>query len=283
VDELWLTHYYQVAFHEPLADNVLPRETLLENLKLARADYLTLAGLLLFGKDVALHRPQFGIRATVYLTPDAFRDKEDIGGNLFQQHQQGVDFILRNLHRRPAPGQDFNAAGALEIPAAAWDAILDVLMNPTELEAKLREAQQAELEALEPRRAELATVEALLAEAEKEAEQLATAITKATGVVSRVLEEKTATLDERYQALKARRDELKAALAIRMTEEATISGMLAYARRVEIGLDHATNDDKRQVLEAFDARIIVKDGAARLLVRLDKDVSIALQPPQPVR
>lgn len=130
MDELWFAHYYQATFNEPLAESTLPRETLLENLKLARDGYLTLAGLLLFGRNVAWHRPQFGIKATVYLTPDEFRDKEDIGGNLFMQQKQGVDFILRNLHRRPTPGQDFNAPGELEIPAAALkEAVANALVH----------------------------------------------------------------------------------------------------------------------------------------------------------
>lgn len=130
LDELWFAHYYQATFNEPLADTTLPRETLLENLKLARDGYLTLAGLLLFGKDVVWRRPQFGIKGTVYLTPDEFRDKEDISGNLFMQHKQGVDFILRNLHRGPTPGQDFNAPGELEIPAAAIkEAVANALVH----------------------------------------------------------------------------------------------------------------------------------------------------------
>ena len=57
-------------------------------------------------------------RATVYWTADAYRDKEDIDGNLFTQQRRGVDFILRNLHRRPNGG-DFNAPGEPEIPALA--------------------------------------------------------------------------------------------------------------------------------------------------------------------
>lgn len=130
LDELWFAHYYQATFDEPLTESALPRETLLENLKLARDGYLTLAGLLLFGRDVAWRRPQFGVKATVYLTPDEFRDKEDIGGNLFMQQKQGVDFILRNLRRRPMPGQDFNAPGELEIPAAALkEAVANALVH----------------------------------------------------------------------------------------------------------------------------------------------------------
>lgn len=125
MDMLWFARYYQATFGEALSEVEVGRETLLENLKLAHDGRLTLAGLLLFGKEVSRHKPQFGIKGTVYLTPDEFRDKEDMGGHLFEQHKRGVDFILRNLHRGPS-GKDFNAPGEIEIPAAA---IKEVVAN----------------------------------------------------------------------------------------------------------------------------------------------------------
>ncbi len=125
LDELWFTHFYRLAFNEEWTAVEIDRATLLENLKLAREERLTLAGLLLFGKNLEQHRPQFGVQGTVYLTPDEFRDKEDIKGNIFEQHKRGVDFILRNLHRLPQSA-DFNAPGEVEIPAAA---IREVVAN----------------------------------------------------------------------------------------------------------------------------------------------------------
>ncbi len=118
-DFLHFARFYQEAFGEELNHSTIPQEVLLENLKLLQGEQLTLAGFLLFGKGVALHKPQFGIKGTVYLSEDEFRDKEDIGGNLFEQYKQGVDFVLRNLHRTQRQGRDFNAPGELEIPAPA--------------------------------------------------------------------------------------------------------------------------------------------------------------------
>lgn len=114
-DFLTFSQFYKTAFGEEFYELTIPKETLLENLKLVHQQQLTLAGLLLFGKDVAVHRPQFGIKATVYLTEDEFRDKEDIEGNFFEQHKKGIDFISRNLHRTQNQ-QDFNAPGEIEIP-----------------------------------------------------------------------------------------------------------------------------------------------------------------------
>jgi ATP-dependent DNA helicase RecG len=92
-------------------------------------DHLTLAGVLLFGKSVETLKPQFGIKATCYLTEDEYRDKEDIGGKLFEQHRKGVDFILRNLHRTQET-DDFNSPGELEIPAVAVkEAVANALVH----------------------------------------------------------------------------------------------------------------------------------------------------------
>jgi ATP-dependent DNA helicase RecG len=128
-DFLWFARFYQLVFNEELSETDIQRQVLLENLKLMQSSRLTLAGLLLFGKNVAHHRPQFGIKGTVYLSEDTFRDKEDLGGNLFELRKGGVDFILRNL-RRSQHSPDFNAPGELEIPAPAIkEAVANALVH----------------------------------------------------------------------------------------------------------------------------------------------------------
>jgi ATP-dependent DNA helicase RecG len=107
--------FYKAYYQEPLEELVIPLPQLLENFKLAEAERLTLAGLLLFGKHVEFTKPQFGVKATYYETSDLFRDKEDIGGTLTQQFTGAVAFIERNL-RRVQKNADFNSPGMLEIP-----------------------------------------------------------------------------------------------------------------------------------------------------------------------
>lgn len=118
INMLWFSDFYQTAFGEEPGESEIRDQTLFENLKLAKEGKLTLAGLMLFGKTPTLHKPQFSIKATVWFTEDEFRDKEDIGGNLFEQHRRGTDFVLRNL-RRIQKQTDFNAPGEIEIPAPA--------------------------------------------------------------------------------------------------------------------------------------------------------------------
>jgi len=163
------------------------------------------------------------------------------------------------------------------LDAAAWDAILDVIKNPAKLKEKLRKAQQAELEELEPKRAELAAVEAMIAEAEAEAIHLEQALRNAGKVVGKVLKEKMAALDERYERLEARKAALETALAKRRLTDETIDGLLQFAAKVEKGIDCATNEVKRRVLDAFDSRVIVTDDRAELIYRLEVQASIELQ------
>ena len=110
----------------------------------------------------------------------------------------------------------------------------------------------------------------MLEEAEKEAANLATAFAQLVqrgqqeGAVGRALQDRINAVDERHAQLTTRRDALEAALSHRRLTDAVIAGMLAYARKITVGIDHATLEDKRRVLDAFDARVFVEDGQARL-------------------
>jgi predicted HTH transcriptional regulator len=128
-DFFYFSEFYQMVYGELLADININKVSLLENLKLAKDNHLTLAGLLLFGKQVEFIKPQFCIKGTCYINEEEFWDKEDIGGKLFEQQKKGVDFILRKLIRRQI-NKDFNAPGELEIPALAIkEAIANALVH----------------------------------------------------------------------------------------------------------------------------------------------------------
>lgn len=162
-----------------------------------------------------------------------------------------------------------------KLEALVWDYFKAMLTDPTTLEANLRTAQAVELEAQEPKQAELATVTALIAEAEAEAAQLADALTKARGIVYKLLEDRMTHLNARYEALVTRRGELEAALQQRLTEEA-IQAALALALDVKLGVENADYATKRQILDLFDARVTVKDGRVLLIYSI-QSTPIVLQ------
>ncbi len=128
-DFFYFSEFYQMVYGETLDHTNISKSQLLKNFKLLKDKHLTLAGLLLFGKQVELMKPQFGIKATYYLNDDEFLDKEDISGKLPEQQKKGVDFILRHLKRRPTQN-DFNAPGELEIPLPAIkEAVANALVH----------------------------------------------------------------------------------------------------------------------------------------------------------
>lgn len=169
-----------------------------------------------------------------------------------------------------------------ELEAATWDAILNLIQNPEEFEAKLREAQQKELEDQEPKRVELETVLAMMAEAEAEAAALTITFTKLTatgkedGIVSKTLQDKIASVDERYKQLSARRDELTATLDNRRLTDALVDAALRFAADVARGIDDPNHATKRATLDLFDARVVVTDGKAVLWYTLPVEASIEL-------
>lgn len=88
---------------------------------------LTLAGLMLFGRQVQRWRPAFHIKAEAFpgtsLADSRYLDSEDIGSTLSEQFKGAFAFIRRNLHHVQR-GRGFNTLGELEIPEAALEELL---------------------------------------------------------------------------------------------------------------------------------------------------------------
>ncbi len=122
-DEDFFRRRYKKYYKEELEKLGIPLEQLLDNLKIAKNNRLTLAGLLLFGKNPERLRPQFVLKSTYFAGNDVsvqqFIDKEDISGKLIEHFKTGKTFIKRNL-RRIQNGKNFNAPGVLEIPEEAF-------------------------------------------------------------------------------------------------------------------------------------------------------------------
>lgn len=180
-------------------------------------------------------------------------------------------------------------ADALE--AATWDAILDIVSDPEGLLEKLRQAQREELEEQEPKRAELAAVDAMLIEAEAEAVEIGAALRKAEasrkatgrkgeGIVEKSLQRQQAELDERYSRLTARKEKLEAELANRRLTDETVNAIMQYAEDAAQGVDHADHALKRRILDGFGANIRVKDGRPWLDCRFPVPTLIELPMPR---
>lgn len=175
-----------------------------------------------------------------------------------------------------------NSIRAEKLEAAAWLALRDRLENSDTLEGDMREAQRREDEEREPKTAELEAVNAMLAEAQAEADNLALAFAqlvqrkKQDGAVGRALQDRINAVDERHKRLSERREVLEAELSKRRVTEEVIAKTIAFTEGVRAGLDHATNEDKRQMLDTFNARVTVTDGKPKLALWMPGEVVIEL-------
>ncbi|MEQ8171782.1 MAG: ATP-binding protein [Candidatus Eremiobacterota bacterium] len=126
-------NYYEKYYKENLPELDIPVYKLLENLRLMSGNKLTLAGLLLFGKEVETVKPQFAIKATCFEGNDVsvnnYIDKEDITGKLIDQYKYSISFVKRNL-KRIQTGNNFNIPSKIEIPEEAFsEAIANAIIH----------------------------------------------------------------------------------------------------------------------------------------------------------
>lgn len=125
VDLAHFREFFEKQSGEPLEEEDAPVK--LENLGLAKNGVLTLAGLLLFGRNPQRHRPELVVKAVSFVgidpAGDRYRDSQDIGGCLRDIHSRTMSFLQRNLRRIQA-GQGFNTEGELEVPAPALEELV---------------------------------------------------------------------------------------------------------------------------------------------------------------
>ncbi len=168
------------------------------------------------------------------------------------------------------------------LDAATWLALRDRLEHSDTLKADMLEAQRREDEEREPKTAELGAVLAMMREAEGDAVTLAKTLNSLTdeqrkGIVGRSLQNDVDAVNARYDQLTARRDKLEAELANRRVTAEAIAQTIAYTEGARVGLDHATNEDKRFMLDTFNARVTVTDGKPVLSLWMPDEVLIELQ------
>ena len=98
------------------------------------------------------------------------------------------------------------------IEFVTWNYIMELINDADEFEQKLRQAQAKEADTMHPKQKELEHVIALLADTEREAEELAHATRKVKGLVGKKLERQADEVDRRFEALTRRKIELEESL-----------------------------------------------------------------------
>ena len=127
VDSEAINSYYKKEYGEEIDKQDIDNKKIFENLYLAKEGQLTLAGLLLFGKNPQTRKPTFIIKAVCFsgneLSGTVYRDSEDLKGKISDLFVNGISFISRNLHKLQK-GKDFNSEGDLEIPKIVLEELL---------------------------------------------------------------------------------------------------------------------------------------------------------------
>ena len=101
---------------------------ILNNMGFAKADKITLAGLLLFGKNPQAFKPVFTIQCISFvgnsIAGKEYRDSETpFEGHLSLLYEKTMSFLLRNLKKIQVE-ESFNSIGKLEIPREALEELV---------------------------------------------------------------------------------------------------------------------------------------------------------------
>ena len=133
LDLLRFRDFYKQQYNQEIDQLNAFAERSLSNLKLLKSPHLTLAGLLLFGKEPQQIRPPLMVKAVAFignrLEGTKYLDSEDIGSTLAEQFKGTMGFLKRNL-RKQQNGQNFNFPGILEIPEIALEeAVVNALVH----------------------------------------------------------------------------------------------------------------------------------------------------------
>lgn len=127
LDEPTFRRYLALHYSADTAQAGLPLDALLQNLGLGDGHELTLAGLMLFGRNPLRWRPAFTIKAVAFfgtsIADSHYQDSQDFSGTLPAQYTEALAFIKRNL-RRVQGDQGFNSPGILEVPEVALQELL---------------------------------------------------------------------------------------------------------------------------------------------------------------
>lgn len=119
--------FFTETYEQTVEDTSLSIDQLLHNVNLMKEQKLNLAGLLLFGKEPQKYKPAFLIKAVSFFGNEvegqSYRDSRDILGDIEKLYNQGLDFLLNNLHYTQQ-GRNFNTLGILEISRVALEEVL---------------------------------------------------------------------------------------------------------------------------------------------------------------
>lgn len=122
----YLYDFFKRVYHMTLPVREEDRLRLLENMNVVRDGHVNLAGLLLFGGNPQMYKPQFTIKAAKFIgttIANRYDDSEDFDGPLTIVFDKALNFIMRNLHKLQNQ-KSVNSVGDPEVPQIVFEEIL---------------------------------------------------------------------------------------------------------------------------------------------------------------
>jgi hypothetical protein len=141
-------------------------------------------------------------------------------------------------------------------------------MSPEQFEDRLRMAQELEIKNLKPIENELQNICELIERTEQDADQIADAIRKTRGIVVSRLQNQAEEINNRYEALINRKNELERNITKSYLTEDKILNLLEFREIVASGLENPNFEDKRRWLEILSVGIRIKNQIAVISCRL---------------
>jgi len=119
IDEKFFNEFVNKKYGTDIEKLGLSIPKLLMNMGMLKGESLSLAGLLLFGKNPQQYKPTFTVQCIAIrgneISSDNFKSKKDpFSGNLFELYEKTLSFITQNLDGVQKDG-GFNSRGQLEI------------------------------------------------------------------------------------------------------------------------------------------------------------------------
>jgi site-specific DNA recombinase len=161
-----------------------------------------------------------------------------------------------------------------------WGYVLDITTTTETFRDLLLQAQQQELDAMQPKQERLAMVKGLISQTETKATKFARALADASGVVSDMLKKQIDDVNARHAALCVERDTLTEEIEAGALSDEQIAAMLTmFSKDVITGLQNATFRDKRRALEDLRVKVFIEGDKARIRCRMPvPDAVIELGP-----
>ena len=128
IDKLRFRDFIQRVYEIDYPESVQESQRLLQNMNLMTDDgKLNLACVLMFTQHPEQIKPQFTVKAISYpgdaIHSHDYLDSEDYGGPLCKIFDDGMAFIMRNMHKIQA-GRGVNDPGLPEVPHAVFEELL---------------------------------------------------------------------------------------------------------------------------------------------------------------